>query len=129
MGTWVTRGISAYNKTTMYPNTGLAPHEDIVFGVGVMMANVSSTLCPVWTDPNSSSYKVCKHAAWMVRHPNGVYDFGVIAPFAYPWEIAARDIVVGKFYTDGIAGRVFTGGYDAHGQSSQNTAWVYGASP
>ena len=129
MGTWVSSGTAAYNRTVVYPYTGNSPHQDIIFGVGAMMANVSSTLCPSWADPHpGAQYAACQHPAWMVRHPNGVYDFGVIEPFAQPWELAARDVVIGKFSSDGIGGRIFSGGYDAHGRSSQNTAWVYKAS-
>jgi hypothetical protein len=146
MGVILNQAVAAYNRTIIYPNTGSWPHNDIIMGVGTLVlggppgnqppgspANWSGPICTSWNDPNDKRYTICQHSLWLLRHSNGSYDMGVIAPFAYPWELSARDVVVGTFSSGCTGGPkhnaacVFAGGYEPHNQSPNNTAWVYDA--
>jgi hypothetical protein len=128
LGTYIPSSVDAYNNMLTYPNTGTAHRPDIMFGTGMMFDSPANScfVNNILASYGDAAGNWCKHGGLIVRHPNGVYDYENIAPFAGNWELSTRSLAVGLF-TNGQNERVFSGGYDAHAQPSQNTDWIYKA--
>jgi hypothetical protein len=120
LGTWVGNVIAAYNNMIVYPQSGSTSCPDLLIGLSVYAGNYANAYENYYPNPS-----------FLIRHCNGTYSFqSIVAPSITPAPspIATRTLAVSQFSGD-PAGTLYAGGFDAHGQSAQNTDWIYRGTP
>jgi hypothetical protein len=115
LGVWVGYGIAAYNNMAIYPQS-VTSCPELLIGLSLTSAQFPSMYNNF--DPTAS---------FLVRYCNGAYSFRTIVDPSItpaPALLATRTFAVTQF-SDDPAGTLYSGGYDAHGEPSHNTDWIY----